>query len=193
MKPNKNNKTNARKPSVGTALNASLAVEIERDQIRLPYDAHPLSGRVLYVLDRDLSEILKENRSVIWKDFLRRDLYPDNVRGGNISAILRGPDNPRKYPAALICTAEKLSRITPLINGSYAKALDTLRIRSVRFFVIDVEGKAKIENLKAGIYFVCGVGETRQRSGVWNVRVELKPGKNSLKLDSKNLIGRQNL
>jgi hypothetical protein len=98
-----------------------------------------------------------------------------------------------KYNILKELPADKLSRMTPVINGSYTKAIDALRIQAVKFFIIDSEGKAKIEGLKAGIYYICGVGETSRKSGVWNVRVEIKPGKNSLRLDSKNMTGRQNL
>lgn len=90
-------------------------------------------------------------------------------------------------------TADKLARMTPTINASYTKAIDALRIQAIKFFIIDSAGKAKVEGLKADTYYVCGVGETHRKSGIWNVRVELKPGKNSLRLDSKNMTGRQNL
>ncbi len=83
--------------------------------------------------------------------------------------------------------------MTPLINACYAKALDVLRIQAVKFFLIDSQGKAKIEDLRAGIYYVCGMGETSRKSGIWNVRIDLRSGKNSLVSDSKNMTGRKKM
>jgi len=59
-----------------------------------------------------------------------------------------------------------------------------LRSEALKFFITDSQGKARIEELEAGTYYICGVGETR--NGIWNVRVDLKPGKNSLILGNKN-------
>ncbi len=151
-----------------------------------------LAGQVFYLLDRDLSEVLKENKKAIWGDLLKRNnMFSDGARGTIIKELLRTPDNPRKYPAALICTADKLSRMTPTINASYTKAIDILRAQAIKFFVIDAEGKAKIEGLKPGIYYICGVGEINRKNGVWNVQAELKPGGNRLLLDGGNITGRQ--
>ncbi len=171
---------------------ASLTVEVEAVPVHLAFEANSLAGQVFYLLDRDLSEVLKEHKKAIWGDLLKKNgVFSDGARGTIIKEILRAPDNPRKYPAALICTADKLSRMTPLTNASYAKAIDTLRIEASKFFIIDSEGKAKIEGLKAETYYICGIGETHRKSGIWNVRVEIKPGKNSLRLDGKNITGRQ--
>ncbi len=181
-------------PPKGGTQNASLTVEVETAPIYKPFDVPLLAGQVFYLLDRDLSEVLKENKKAIWGNLLKKKpSFSEGARGEHIGEILSLPDNPRKYPAALICTADKLARMTPTTNASYTKAIDVLRIEAVKFFIIDSAGKAEIEGLKAGIYYICGVGETSRKNGVWNVRVELKPGKNSLRLDGKNITGRQNL
>ncbi|HEV7642383.1 MAG TPA: hypothetical protein VGO50_00450 [Pyrinomonadaceae bacterium] len=192
MPSHKNIKTNFRSSPEGGTGNASLTVKVEEEASYVELGSHMLAGQVFYLLDRDLSEILKENKNTIWGNLLKkRELFSDSARGENIREILRAPDHARKYPAALICTAEKLAHLTSGIGAIYAKALDIIRIQAVRIFVIDSQGKAHIDNLAAGTYYVCGVGETKRKSGVWNVRVELKPSKNSLRLDGKNMTGRR--
>ena len=67
----------------------------------------------------------------------------------------------------------------------YAKTMDALRNNALIFLVTNSRGKAETDKLKAGIYYICGIS---QEVGVWNVEVELKPGKNSLVLDNTNLV-----
>ncbi len=196
MREQKRDKTGSGEPPEGGAGNAaaSLVVEVEKVSTYMPFDTHSLAGQVFYVLDRDLSEVLKENRDAIWRDLTKKNPpFSEGARGAYIKEILSLPDNPRKYPAALILNADKHARMTPEINAGYAKALDVLRIQAIKFFIIDSEGKAEIEGLKAKTYYVCGVGETGRKSGAWNVRVELRPGRNSLKLDGGNITGRRDL
>jgi hypothetical protein len=47
-----------------------------------------------------------------------------------------------------------------LIGTDEEKALSELRNRSVGFFITDSKGKAKISDLKAKTYYVCGVRRT---------------------------------
>ncbi len=181
-----------RKQKNGGEGNASLMVKVETESSFVELDAHMMAGQVFYILDRDLSEILEENKNAIWGDLLKkRSLFSDTSRGEHLREILLAPENTRKYPAALICTAEKASRMSPAMGVSYAKAIDVLSARAVRLFVIDSEGKAALEDLKPGNCYVCGIGKTKKKSGVWNVQVELKPGKNNLILDSRNMTGRR--
>jgi hypothetical protein len=100
---------NIEKPPKGGTQNSSLTVEVEAAPVHLPFETNSLAGQVFYILDRDLSEILKENRKAIWGDLLKKNgSFSDGARAQNIKEILSAPDNPRKYPAALICTADKL-------------------------------------------------------------------------------------
>ena len=175
----------------GGAGDASLTVKVESESSFVELDAHMLAGQVFYILDRDLSEILKENKNAIWGDLLKKKgAFSDTSRGEHLREILLAPDDIRKYPAALICTADKASRMSPAMGVSYAKAIDVISSSAVRLFVIDSDGKAALEDLNSGTCYVCGIGKTKKKSGVWNVRVDLKPGKNNLQLDGKNMTGR---
>jgi len=137
MSSHKNSKTNARKPPKGGTLNtASLTVKVETEGGYVELEAHMLAGQVFYILDKDLSEILKENKNAIWGDLLKKKAsVSDSARGEHIREILLAPDHIRKYPAALICTADKTSRISSDINISYTRAIDVLTVQSVRFFL----------------------------------------------------------
>ncbi|HEV7643280.1 MAG TPA: hypothetical protein VGO50_04990 [Pyrinomonadaceae bacterium] len=50
-----------RKQKNGGAGNASLTVKVETEAGYVELDAHIMAGQVFYILDRDLSEVLKEN------------------------------------------------------------------------------------------------------------------------------------
>jgi hypothetical protein len=78
--------------------------------------------------------------------------------------------------------------IISLVGTDEEKALNELRSRAVGFFVTDSKGKAKISDLEAGTYYVCGVSRAARKIGAWNVPVELKPGENNLVLDNRNFV-----
>jgi hypothetical protein len=69
----------------------------------------------------------------------------------------------------------------------YAKTMNALRNHALTFFVTDSQGKAEIKKLKTETYHICGIGYTQQGVVIWNVRIDLQPGGNSLVLDNSNL------
>ena len=70
----------------------------------------------------------------------------------------------------------------PKSEISYARTMDALRNLSVGFFITDSRGRAEVKKLKTGSYYICGISYTAQEAKVWNVEIELLPGKNYLKL-----------
>jgi hypothetical protein len=70
----------------------------------------------------------------------------------------------------------------------YARTMNALRISAFDFCITDSRGKAEIKDLKAGIYYICGIGHTNQEVVIWNIRVELKSGKNNLVLNNENMM-----
>jgi hypothetical protein len=72
---------------------------------------------------------------------------------------------------------------------AYARTMNALRNLTSRFFITDSQGKAEIEQLKTGIYYICGVKYTQHEAGIWNVQIELLPGKNNLILNDANMMG----
>lgn len=74
-----------------------------------------------------------------------------------------------------------------LLSAGYAKAIESLKNQAIKFFITDSRGKAEIKGLKMKTYYICGVSKTPQGTGIWNVRINLKPGQNRLVLDSRNM------
>jgi hypothetical protein len=74
--------------------------------------------------------------------------------------------------------------------SGYEKALEVLRSTAIDFIITDSRGKAVVKKLEAKTYYVCGISQTHQGVGIWNVRVDLQFGKNSLVLDNNNMIGK---
>jgi hypothetical protein len=69
----------------------------------------------------------------------------------------------------------------------YARTMNALRNHALTFFITDSQGKAEIKALKAGTYYICGIGHTRRGVVIWNVPVALEMGKNRLVLDNSNM------
>lgn len=128
-------------------------------------------GQVFYILDRSAEEILKENREAIWSELLKKvdaecsdaDNIPanlDKIRGKRIKNYLQfysDAFSSRKYSVVLKHTAESASSLAPLIDAAYAKAIDVLKSQAVKTFATGPDGEAKIKNLKARTYYICGV------------------------------------
>ncbi len=81
----------------------------------------------------------------------------------------------------------KKSRDAP----DFERALEELRSQAIKFIITDSWGKAVVKGLEAKTYYVCGISQTHQGVGVWNVRVDLQFGKNSLVLDNNNMAAKQ--
>ncbi|HEV7643197.1 MAG TPA: hypothetical protein VGO50_04575 [Pyrinomonadaceae bacterium] len=82
------------------------------------------------------------------------------------------------------------SDIIPLIDADHEKAIEQLKSRAIKFIITDSQGKVVVKDLKAKTYYICGISRTHQGVGVWNVRVDMQYGKNSLVLDNKNMTAK---
>ncbi len=69
----------------------------------------------------------------------------------------------------------------------FARTMNTLRNHAVTFFITDSQGQAEVKKLKTGTYHICGISHTRQEVVIWNVKVELNLGRNSLVLNNENM------
>ncbi len=67
-----------------------------------------------------------------------------------------------------------------------AKADAALKAHLIQTFETDFSGKAKIENLSPRIVYIFGYAETRKGFALWNTKVDLSSGNNSIILDQKN-------
>jgi hypothetical protein len=67
-----------------------------------------------------------------------------------------------------------------------AQGLNGINADSVGSIRTDVEGRAQVSALAAGTYYVFGTAQRGAQAVIWNVRVELRPGTNSVVLDQRN-------
>jgi hypothetical protein len=70
---------------------------------------------------------------------------------------------------------------------SYARTMNALRNLAIRFCITGPEGKGKITQLRSKAFYICGICHTPQKAGVWNVEIELLPGKNNLVFNDENM------
>ncbi len=151
----------------------------------------PLAGQVFYILDRSAEEVLKENKDSIWAKLLEgvdSDCSNlDKALGKKIKNILKFYTDygERKYALALMHTATQVMSFTPLITASYKKAIEVLENNAIKIFATNPQGRAEIKDLTAGTYYVCGIRKVNWETRVWNIRINLKPGKNGLLLDNR--------
>lgn len=71
-------------------------------------------------------------------------------------------------------------------QGVAKRAQAAISSHTVASTSTDFSGKAQFSGLKPGNYFLSGFASTRKGFAVWNVPVEVKPGKNSVFLDQNN-------
>jgi len=146
--------------SCRTLLNPTLFVGQEVCKIR---SVAPVAGQTLYILDRSASDILKENKNVIWGNLLKKvdsnsrnsdHISADHVLGKDIKRILRTADvDPRKYPAALMNIAALTSSFTTLICASYEMATLVLKDHAIRYLKTRTGRKGPNRRSKSGNLF----------------------------------------
>ena len=62
----------------------------------------------------------------------------------------------------------------------------TIGQHTVQDATTDFNGKAEFDDVKPGHYFIYAKTETRGGFAIWNLPIEIKPGKNSVALDQDN-------
>lgn len=116
----------------------------------------PVAREKFYLLDQDLEKILRESGMKNEKNL------------GYIATFgftLRYPDQ---------------------YVGEKEKALSAIK-RHVKYTVTtDFQGKAKLNNVNAGNYYLFGITESRKAFAIWNTKIEIKVGENSVILDQNN-------
>jgi hypothetical protein len=69
----------------------------------------------------------------------------------------------------------------------YARTMNALRNFAARFLVTDSRGKTGTTELRSGTYHICGIRYSEHEAEVWNVEIELLPGKNHLVFNEGNM------
>jgi hypothetical protein len=116
----------------------------------------PVAREKFYLLDQDLEKILRESG------------MKNNKNVGYIATFGLAIQYPDQYA------------------GEKEKALSAIK-RHVQYSVTtDFEGKAKFNDVKAGSYYLFGITESRKAFAIWNTKIEIKAGENSIVLDQNN-------
>ena len=68
----------------------------------------------------------------------------------------------------------------------YSQALQLIKLHTIQSATTDFSGKAEFQPVKPKVYYIMGVTETRGGVAIWNLRTEIKPGKNGVVLDQNN-------
>ena len=113
-------------------------------------------------------------------------------RRANLSVEVDATQGPQAEQVFYILDRDISQLISLVTFRGFMSAADVLRTQAVKFFVTDSEGRAEVSDLHAGTYYICGAGESGRGSGVWNIKIDLKPGENTLKLNGGNMNGKQN-
>ncbi len=144
-----------------TACKQTSTVNFEAAIVYKMGGVQPVARQEFYLLDKDLEEIFKEQGKIQTKTVtgIFRERYYE------LSDLV--------YP---VLYKEEFASLTNDVIPRYVKyKLQT-----------DFQGKAQLKDVIPGTYHLYGNIETRGGRAVWNLRVDLKAGENSVVLDQNN-------
>lgn len=130
-------------------------------------DVKPIARTTFYLIDDDLARILRA-----------AGLHAPQEYGGGDS----DEDLINAYARSI-----KYS-ILPAYKDFYPTAKTALQSHVIQQATTDFSGKAEFPAVPSGTYYLMGMSETPRGYAIWNLRVELKPGKNSVTLDQNNAV-----
>lgn len=121
----------------------------------------PVARQEFYLLEKDLDDIFKEQGEI-----------QTTVFGGGMTKRYYNLKD-LVYP---VVYKDAFDSLTNNVIPRYAKyKLQT-----------DFQGKAQLKDVTPGTYYLYGNIETRGGRAVWNLKVDLKTGENSIVLDQNN-------
>lgn len=148
--------------------------------------AQPLARTTITLLDQSLTQILRD------AGLHGGDLDIEHNRAfrqRNPSA----PDFSRYCPrkpdtdATLLDDLANAIQFPTLGDGTFlGKAIEAIKTHTVISGTTDFSGKLELKDLKPSRYFVYAFTQTRGGHALWNIPVEIKPGRNSLTIDNTN-------
>jgi hypothetical protein len=71
-------------------------------------------------------------------------------------------------------------------RASYEKAMEAMKPHIVTTVTTDFNGKGHFAAVPSGNYYLIGIGQLYKQVVVWNLKVNLNPGENSVTLDQNN-------
>lgn len=125
-------------------------------------DVKPVARVTFYLLDKSLDDIMNE--------------------AGLEDAKLEKFSKGAKYFAVLNFEKRKYGDV----RGQYALAENAIKPHIIATMTTDFGGKGEFPAVKAGSYYIMGVGGPEAQVVVWNLATTLKSGKQSVTLDQEN-------
>lgn len=159
-------------PSVASVNNQpspaaqAAALNIEAGLVYRSGDSKPVARTEFYLLDKSAAAIIRE-AGVKLSD--RTSGTEDNSDRGVMFSL------------GLNLAYREVSN-----RESYDAAMSAIKQHIIKSFTTDFGGKAVIDGIPQGDYYVFGFYKSIKGFVIWNVPVSLKPGSNSLTLDQNN-------
>lgn len=152
-------------PPPAAKQNGTLA--LEAGLVYRSGDVKPVARTEFHLLDKELAQLLQDagvrppEKSII----------AGTGAGGNLA-----------FSFALAARYNSLPDNQPF----YLAAMEAIKPHIVKTVTTDFSGKATIDVVPAGSYYLMGISATPRGFAFWNLPVEIKAGQNSLVLDQNN-------
>lgn len=154
-------------PSAPLPSEQNSVLSLEAGLVYKSGDTKPVARTTFYLLDDELGKILRE--AGLQPEASHQRIYNDVDR-------------------ALVSTfASSIKfRILPQYQAFYPAAMEALKPHIIQSVTTDFGGKASFEPVPPKVYYLMGFNETPRGYAIWNLKVDLKPGQNSVTLDQNN-------
>lgn len=130
-------------------------------------DVKPVARTEFYLLDDHLGKILQQ-----------AGLEPERMSS-----------NDGRDPAESLVFSYGLATVyssLPDQQAFFLKAQEAIKPHIIETVTTDFGGKAQFSSVAAGTYYLMGVARTPNGMALWNLRVDMKAGQNSVTLDQNN-------
>lgn len=154
------------KPQPQSIVPQSSNLSMEAGLVFRSGDIKPVARTTFYLLDKHPGTILKE-AGVKPADKGQMDLEDPEKLMFSLGLAIRYAELPSEQPFL-------------------ATAMEALKPHIIQTVTTDFGGKAQFSSLAAGNYYLMGVAHTPKGMAVWNLKVQLNPGQNSVTLDQNN-------
>ncbi len=130
-------------------------------------DVKPIARTTFYLLDNNLSKILI-------------DAGLQTPKGHESGTNDINKDLINSFAGSIVFN------LLPEYKDFHLAAMTALKPHTIQTVTTGFDGKATFQPTATGTYYLMGVSETPNGYVIWNLKVEIKPGKNSVILDQNN-------
>lgn len=159
-----------------TVVSAKGTLSVEAGLVFNSGDVKPVARVNFYLLNDNLEAIL--SKAGIEP---HQTIDPKASRG----ALLGGINAPQKA-VSFVESYAIWSSSPDLYDDKLQQSQEALKSHIIATMTTDFSGKGDFSQVKAGNYYLMGVGGTGKQAVLWNMPIEIKAGKQSVILDNKN-------